>query len=166
MWVKILGWKTMLFGPVKIVKGHNTNKSCLREVITLNIKLLFISKTHLFGIIWAFWLQNLIVINIESITCRHFPFTSSSRQFLTNFLSQFFKAWKTSTHHSEPSSFVNCRRKKYNTSLKSLWIGGEYYHHYKRYDEYHNIVMLPRKSGSLWVKNFLTKCWFWDLKEG
>ena len=25
--------------------------------------------------------------------------------------------------------------------------------------------MLPRKSGSLWVKNFLTNRWFWDLKE-
>ena len=157
MWVKILGWKTMLFGPVKIVKGHNTNNSCLREVITLNIKLLFISKTHLFGIIWAFWLQNLIVINIESITCRHFPFTSSSRQFLTNFLSQFFKAWKTSTQCKVRSSFVICRRKKYNTpqerSILHLYDWSTFY----TTDLFLSVViMLPRKNCSLRVKNFST----------
>ena len=70
--------------------------------------------------------DNYTHLELNVCTSRHFPFTSISRPFLTNFLSQFFKAWKTSTHRSEPSSFVNCRRKKYNTSLKSLWIGGAY----------------------------------------
>ena len=72
----------------------------------------------------------------RSTHSRHIPFTSGSRPFLTNFLSQFFKAWKTSTHCADRCSFIICRRKKYNTPLKSLWTSDVYYRYFRSQDQW------------------------------